>query len=114
MNLVVGSFPPSDTLFPYLRNFFVQAIHQKEFAHHDIALNCVTKLERTAVNGARQYPPIALEYDSIVVRFHPCFIFSPSVDGSSNQINTHRPKDQSLSKSTSLTFPQGASIWTRP
>jgi len=65
LNLCVGSFPPSEVLLPYLRNFLIQAVNVKDFPFQDVAVTAIAKLERTSVNGSRQYGPIGLEFDSL-------------------------------------------------
>ena len=75
MNLLCGSFPPSETMFPYLRNFIYQHVSDQEFSFQDLAIGCVSKLERTSVNGPRQFPPIPLEFDSLIVSFFKFFLF---------------------------------------
>ena len=68
LNLCVGSLPPSDHLFPYLRQFLLRTV-ALEGSHpfYEIAVEAQAKLERTRLNGPRQYPPIALEIDCVEV-----------------------------------------------
>jgi len=89
LNLSVGSFPPSDTLFPYLRNFIVQTASNKESPNCETAVGAASKVERIILSGARQYPPISLEIDSVVSK-RPILvkIFFPDESSRSFQLDS--------------------------
>ena len=68
LNLCVGALPPSEHLFPYLRQFLLRTV-ALEISHpcHEVAADAQSKFERTRLNGARRCPPIALEIDCLEV-----------------------------------------------
>ena len=71
LNLCVGALPPSEHLFPYLRQFLLRTV-ALEISHpcHEVAADAQSKLERTRLNGPRRCPPIALEIDCLEVCDH--------------------------------------------
>uniref|UniRef100_A0AAQ4PWT7 Myosin VIIAb n=1 Tax=Gasterosteus aculeatus aculeatus TaxID=481459 RepID=A0AAQ4PWT7_GASAC len=57
--LCTGLFPPSNTLLPHVQKF----LQAKK--HHQLAPDCMQRLQKALRNGSRKYPPHLVEVEAI-------------------------------------------------
>lgn len=61
MTLVCSTFPPSETLTPYLLNALQQYADNKEREFHTNAAECMKRVHRVKKQGPRRMPPAISE-----------------------------------------------------